>query len=93
MEGAIDTNEMERISQAEMVQWGHLVGAFPWGRPRVGLRPRCPWIYLRSPTNRKIDCPQLVRVLGPNPPELWHVQRDVVGSTIIRSGAVAVSEY
>ncbi len=32
-EGAIDTNEMERISRVEMVQWGRLVGVFLRGHP------------------------------------------------------------
>ena len=93
MEGVIGTNEREKTSQAEMVQWGRLVGAVPRDRPRVGLRPQRPWICLRSPTNRKSDCPRLVQVLGPSPPELWRVPRDVIGSAIVRSGAVAVSEY
>ncbi len=77
----------------EMVQQGHLVGAYPWGRPQVGLRPRRQWIYRRSPTNHRIDCPLLVRVPKPNPSEPWRVQHDVVGSAIIRSGAVATLEY
>ncbi len=63
VEGAIDTNEMERKSRAEMVQRGHLVGVFPRGHPRVGPRLRHPWIYLRSPTTCKIGYPQLFRVL------------------------------
>ncbi len=42
VEGAIDTSEMGRINRAEMVQWGRLVGVFPQGRPRVGLRLRHP---------------------------------------------------
>ena len=93
VEGAIDTNEMGRISRVEMVQWGRLVGAFPWGRLRVGLRPRHLWIYQRSPTNCKSDCPQLFQVPRPNPLELWRVQRDVVDSAIGHSGVMAVSEY
>ena len=92
-EGAIDTNEIERISRVEMVQWGRLVGVFPRECQRVGLQPRHLWIYLRSPTTRKIDYLQLFRVPGPNPLELWRAQRGVIDSVTIHSGVVAVSEH
>ncbi len=92
-EGATDTNEMERTGRAEMVQRGRLVEVFPQGPPRVDLRLRHPWIYLRSPTSREIDCSWPSQVLRPSPHELWYAQCGVIGSAIIHSGIMAVSEH
>ena len=92
-EGAIDTNEMERTGRAEMVQRGRLVGVFPQGPPQVDPRLQRPWIYLRSPTSREIGCSRPFQVLRPSPHELWCAQHGVVGSVIIRSGIMVVSEH
>ncbi len=37
VEGAIDTNVMEKIGRAEKVQRGRLIGVFLQVHPRVGL--------------------------------------------------------